>query len=207
MPLCLCVSLLLFTGQGCRYDDEKPPLFRAAGHLRMEPTVKLSAFSARAVLVLALTVLAGCDDSTGVDTSVGGTYELESGLVTSFDDGQTTRQEMPITLYEGLASSGSASFDIRFEILSSTMTLSEAGRTYQFAGTYRLSETQNRFAPETETFTASGTYSVDGSDITFAPSSSSEVGIRGDGMLYRGKLSVEVTDPFLGIETLYEFRK
>ncbi|HEX8362282.1 MAG TPA: hypothetical protein VF613_19345 [Longimicrobium sp.] len=187
---------------------QMPPLLRAAGHPTLEPNVKLSAFSVRAVMVLALTILAGCnDDSTGVDTSVGGSYALESGLVFSFDDAQTTRKPVPIVLYEGPASNGSATFNIRFELLGSTMTLEESGRTFQFSGTYRLSETANRFQPQTETFTASGTYSVDGSDITFAPAGSSEVGIGSDGLLYRGKLSVEVTDPFLGLETLYEFRK
>jgi hypothetical protein len=169
--------------------------------------VKLSSFSARAVLVLALALLAACSDSTGIDTRVGGEYQLVSGYVFSFEDGQTTRQAIPIVLYEGLASNQTSTFDIRFEIVSSTMTLDEARNTFQFAGTYRLSERTNRFPPETETFTASGTYSLDGSDLTLVPSTSSEVGIGGDAMLYKGKLSVEVTDPFFGLENLYEFEK
>ena len=180
----------------------------SAGHPPPEPYVKLSSFSPRGLLVLALALVAACGDSTGTDTSVGGEYTLVASLVSSLDDGQTTRKTVPVVLYEGPATaSNGAVFDIRFEVVSSRMTLVESGSTYQFTGTYRLSETRNRFPAETETFTASGTYARDGSTLTLSPSSSSEVGINSDAMLFNGKLSVDVTDPFFGFESLYEFRK
>lgn len=169
--------------------------------------MKLSFFSARAVMVLALALLAGCKDSTGTDTSVGGEYQLVSGYVSSFENGQSTRQSVPIMLYEGLASDGSSTYDIRFEVTSSTITLDETRNTFQFSGTYRLTERTNRFPVETATFTGSGTYSLDGSDLTLTPSQSSEVGIGSDAMLYQGKLSVEITDPIFGLDNLFEFRK
>jgi hypothetical protein len=175
----------------------------------LEPNVKLSSISPRGLLVLALALVAACgDDGTGIDTSVGGEYTLVASVVSSLDNGQTTRRTAPVVLYEGPATASSgAVFDIRFELISSRMTLVESGSTYQFSGTYRLTETRGRFPAETETFTASGTYSRDGSRLTLAPSASSEVDLNSDAMLFNGKLSVDVTDPFFGIESLYEFRK
>ncbi|CAA9318176.1 MAG: hypothetical protein AVDCRST_MAG68-2781 [uncultured Gemmatimonadetes bacterium] len=170
--------------------------------------MKLSSFSARGLLVLALTLVAACGDSTGTDTSVGGEYTLVAGIVSSLDNGQTTRKTVPVVLYEGQATAQSgAVFDIRFELLGSRMTLVESGSTYQFSGTYRITETRGRFPPDTETFTASGSYSLDGSTLTLTPSGSSEVDINPDATLFRGKLSMDVADPFFGIESLYEFRK
>lgn len=171
--------------------------------------MRLSLRPARAVaLIVALAGLAACDsDSTGSGSNAGGTYNVVAGRI-PVSETQTQRVTLPGVLYQGGATIGNVDYNIREELTGSSIILDGRDRSYSFVGTFRITEVNNRLAPETVTVEETGTYRVNGTSIVFAiDENSPDLSLDGDGTISDGVITVEVTDPFFDDDLQFEFRR
>ena len=171
--------------------------------------MRLSLRPARAAaLIVALAGLAACDsDSTGSGSNAGGRYNVTAARI-PVSGTQTQRVSLPGVLYEGGATIGNVDYNIREELTNSSIILDGDDRSYSFVGTFRITETSGRLAPETVTLEETGTYRVSGNSIVFAiDDNSPDLALDGDGTISNGVINVEVTDPFFDDDLEFEFRR
>lgn len=162
----------------------------------------------RLIAVMAVGLLAAaCGDgpSGSEQDRIEGTYSLSTIAVPQ--GGSTSNRATPAILYEGPATAGGQTYNIRLELLNASITLTDQGSKYTYNGTFRLTETNNRFPAENETVTETGTYLYIDGDITFVESLNSEIHLDGSGTLRNGVLTVGLDDPLFEDNYIGTFRR
>ncbi|HET6229043.1 MAG TPA: hypothetical protein VFE05_03125 [Longimicrobiaceae bacterium] len=150
--------------------------------------------SRSALLLLAAAVIAGCSGDSGTNSKTeGGTYA--AATVTIVENGVSRQASMPAVLYDGPATAGGQTYNVRYELLSATLTLTEQGTTYSFTGNYRLTEKDGKLPVDNEVTTEHGNYILIGQDISFVNALDSDIAIDASGTLRNGTLSVALYDP------------
>lgn len=159
-----------------------------------------------AVMAAGLFAAACGDGPAGSEQDrIEGTYNLSTVAVPQ--GGTTVNRGAPAILYEGPATGGGQTYNIRLEVLSATISLTDQGSKYTYNGTFRLTETNNRFPADTKTVTETGTYIYFEEDITFVESLNSEIHLGGSGTLQNGVLKVDFDDPLFEDAYLGTFRR
>lgn len=163
--------------------------------------------SARIAVLLALPLLAACDDGFTAPTrrDIAGTYALASIRVT--EGGATTTKPVPLLLYQGPLTVNGTAFSIRYELLSGSIALSETGGTFSYSATYRITEVNGGFAPDTRTVTASGTYLFLNGQIGLTLNAGGDAEIAPGGTLVNGELALQTREPLFGSPGTYLFRR
>ena len=154
-------------------------------------------------LVLALVGLAACDDSSGSGSNLDGSYDLTAATISETGE----RVPLPGILYEGSVTDGGTTFNVREEVLNSSIDFDGDDREYTFTAQFRISETSNRFPAEVVTLTERGSYRVNGSTISFTVDDDSPDFVLNDGTgsLDDGTVFVDVSDPFFDDDLVFEF--
>ncbi|HEX8391853.1 MAG TPA: hypothetical protein VF665_05775 [Longimicrobium sp.] len=165
--------------------------------------------SARAAALLLLPLVAACDQGlptvTG-GTNVEGSYILSSVLVAQ-GGGTPSRQPVPLLLYQGPLTVNGTTFTIRYELLSGALNLARAGGTYSFTATYRITEVNGAFAPDSRTVAEAGTYLFVNGQIGFTPAPGPEPLLSPGGTLAGSELTVQSREPLFGTPGTYVFRR
>lgn len=163
--------------------------------------------SARIAVLLALPLLASCSDQPTAPRrrDIAGTYPLAAIVVT--EGGSTVTRPVPLLLYQGPLTVNGTVFSIRYELLAGSIALSETGGTFTYSATYRITEVNGGFAPDTRTVAASGTYLFFGGQIGFTPAAGGDAQIAPGGTLVEGELALQVREPLFGSPGTYLFRR
>lgn len=163
--------------------------------------------SARLAVLLALPLLAACDNGLSAPgrRDIAGTYALTSIRVT--EGGSTTTMSVPLLLYQGPLTVNGTAFSIRYELLSGSITLSESGGTFSYSATYRITEVNGGFAPDTRTVAASGTYLYLNGQIGLTQTAGGDAELAPGGTLVNGDLTLQAREPLFGSPGTYLFRR
>lgn len=154
--------------------------------------------------VLLVAAAAACGDSPSESRSPAGTYGGYAVTV----EGTTSARTIPAVLYDGAATADGVTYNVRHELLSSAVTLVESGRQYTFTATYRLTEKDGRFPTDTETTVETGTYTIQGDEITFNQSANSDIFVEATGTIRNNNnIVVGAYDPFFDELNEIEFRR
>ncbi|MBV9773592.1 MAG: hypothetical protein JO040_06555 [Gemmatimonadetes bacterium] len=159
-----------------------------------------------AALALVAAVSTACSDSPTDAGTTTGTYSATSVTADASGNGNLQRTSLPAVLYDGPASDGQTTYDIHYEVLSSSLTLNQ-DRTFDYAGTFRLSSKDGSFPVDQETFTESGTYTVQGGTISLTSSSGLNSVLDLSATLQGGVITLDVVDPLFGEVNTYEFKR
>jgi hypothetical protein len=170
--------------------------------------MNIALLSRRLTAVMAVGLFAAaCGDgpSGSEQDKIEGTYKLSTVAVPQ--GGSTVNRSAPAILYEGPAIGNGQSYNIRLELLSASIVVTDQGSKYTYTGTFRLTETNNRFPTDTKTVTETGTYIYFEGDFTFVESLNSEIHIGGNGRLQNGALTVDIDDPLFEDTYTATFRR